>query len=82
MLHPNPMTASIDLAPSGLEGGIHNRVLAEDYRSIEVLGSVPLRVLAGFRLERTGSRRAVAGWDVGVYRMDIDQDDGPDCFED
>lgn len=36
----------------------------------EVLGTVPIWVLAGFRLERIGWRRQDSGWSVGVYRLE------------
>jgi len=69
MLDPNPLTEHIGLPASDREGRIQNVMLASDFQSMEVLGSVPVWVLSGLRLERMGSRTVATGWEVGVYRM-------------
>lgn len=43
---------------------------SEDSLPPEVLGTVPIWVLAGFRLKRIGWRRQDSGWSVGVYRLE------------
>lgn len=43
---------------------------AENSLPPEVLGTVPIWVLAGFRLERIGWRRQESGWSAGVYRLE------------
>jgi hypothetical protein len=81
MLDPNPVTENFQLASSKPERRLPGDAFASDFRSMEVLGSVPVWVLSGLRLERTGSRLVAAGWEVGVYRMDLAKDDGKDFFE-
>lgn len=71
MLDPNSSTERIDLRSTDREGRIQDIVPASDFHSMEVLGSVPIWVLSGLRLVRTGSRTVVTGWEVGVYRMGL-----------
>ena len=49
-----------------------------DMDGLEVMGSVPLWVLCGLRLKRTGWRSLDSGWTVGLYRMDTDEASGID----
>ena len=76
MLDPNPSTEPIDHRSSDREGRIQNIVPASDLHGMEVLGSVPIWVLSGLRLERMGSRTVATGWEVGVYRMGLSNDHG------
>jgi|GEM_PF-4974761 len=63
MFGPHPATAlDIDPPESPLSS----------FQSMEVLGSVPIWVLSGLRLERTGARIVAPGWAVGVYRTEDD----------
>lgn len=81
MLDPTPMTERIDLDPPVLEGRRQSAVPLSDFHSMEVLGSVPVWVLSGLRLERMGSREVSTGWNVGVYRMAL-VDDAESSFLD
>jgi len=78
MVSPNPMvghseSATADPAASGLDASpdMGDQVL-------EVLGTVPVWVLGGMRLERLGERKMPNGWVVGVYQMDIAEFDSED----
>ncbi len=42
-----------------------------EMHGLEILGSVPVWVLAGMRLHRVGWRHHQAGWVAGVYEMDL-----------
>jgi hypothetical protein len=68
MFLPNPLTGSLDpVTPATLARELHEATLS-DLQSMEVLGSVPIWVLSGLRLERMGERLVAPGWAVGVYR--------------
>jgi hypothetical protein len=75
MLDPDPMTESFDRASSKLAPGMPSSGSESDFWNMEVLGSVPIWVLSGLRLKRTGSRRITAGWEVGVFRINLTKDD-------
>lgn len=71
MVSSNPMVGQSESAPAAptvselvATGGTYDQVL-------EVLGSVPVWVLGGMRLERLGERTMENGWVVGVYQMDV-----------
>lgn len=70
MVSSNPMVGRPESAPADpapdLEGSP-----AEVDQVLEVLGTVPVWVLGGMRLERLGERQMPNGWVVGVYQMDI-----------
>lgn len=81
MLDPNTSTERIDLRSTDREGRIQGIAGAPDFHSMEVLGSVPIWVLSGLRLVRMGSRVVVAGLEVGVYRMELSNDDDQGFLE-
>lgn len=39
-------------------------------RDLRIMGTVPVWVLSGLRLERVGQQRLPNGWVVGVYQME------------
>jgi len=47
-----------------------------DMEELEIMGSVPIWILSGLRLERTGWRSLDSGWTVGIYRMDASAESG------
>ena len=49
-----------------------------DMDGLEIMGSVPIWVLSGLRVEWTGWRSLDSGWTVGVYRMNADGATGID----
>ncbi|MEK7391184.1 MAG: hypothetical protein AAB214_01345 [Fibrobacterota bacterium] len=49
---------------------VSSLTLAE-LHGMEVLGSVPIWVLAGLRMHRVGWRHLQSGWVVGVYEIDV-----------
>jgi hypothetical protein len=63
MFGPHPATVSDMNTPEAS---------LSDFQSMEVLGSVPIWVLTGLRLERTGARLVAPGWVVGVYKTEDD----------
>jgi len=72
MFFPNPVTGSLDsMTPASLALQLQEATLS-DLQRMEVLGSVPIWVLSGLRLERTGARQVAPGWAVGVYRTGED----------
>lgn len=83
MRAPDPTTKTIALEPSDQERQIQirNRIPASDFASIEVLGSAPVWVLSGLRLERTGSRLVSSGWEVGVFHIGRAKDRDRDSSE-
>jgi len=72
MVSPNPMVGHSESAPADpAASDLGDQVL-------EVLGTVPVWVLGGMRLERLGERTMPNGWVVGVYQMDIAEFDDDD----
>lgn len=66
---------SASAATAALEAPVPHEVSLSDFSGMEVLGSVPIWVLSGLRLERVGHRMVSNQWPVGVYRMDVPYDD-------
>lgn len=71
MVSSNPMVGHSESASADSAAADLGASAGEVEQVLEVLGTVPVWVLGGMRLERLGERRMPNGWVVGVYQMDI-----------
>ena len=78
MVSPNPMVGHSESAPADPAASDLEVSAEVGDQVLEVLGSVPVWVLGGMRLERLGERKMPNGWVVGVYQMDVAEFDSED----
>lgn len=71
MLHSNPVVDVPGGRPGTSDASARPHPAAENAQpgSFSVLGTVPIWVLSGLRLVRTGFGRLPNGWPVGLYSL-------------